>query len=54
MPRQYASEADLMQEGVALHLRPFQLPHRIDFGLRGTSDAEPYSKSVQRYKMIQS
>ena len=40
-PRTYATEADLLQEGNSLHLRPFQLPFRIDYGLRGTSDAEP-------------
>ncbi|CAL1148298.1 unnamed protein product [Cladocopium goreaui] len=36
----YSSEADLAQEGTSLFLRPYMLPHRIDFGLRGTSDGE--------------
>ncbi|CAK9016868.1 unnamed protein product [Durusdinium trenchii] len=34
----YSSEADLHKEGASLFLRPYQLPHRIDYGLRGTSD----------------
>ena len=27
----------------AIVLRPWQLPHRMDFGLRGTGDAVQYS-----------
>lgn len=39
--RTYSSEADLHKEGASLFLRPYQLPHRIDYGLRGTSDGDP-------------
>ncbi|CAK8991525.1 unnamed protein product [Durusdinium trenchii] len=37
--RQYASLEQLRQTGGTL-LRPWQLPHRNDFGLRGTADCE--------------
>ncbi|CAL1168291.1 unnamed protein product [Cladocopium goreaui] len=40
----YSTAADLQVEGTSLFLRPWQLPHRADYGLRGTSDGE-----VQHY-----
>lgn len=43
-PRSYSTEADLQRDGSSLFLRPWQLPHRCDFGLRGTSDHEPFLK----------
>jgi hypothetical protein len=32
--------ADLNQSYGAKCLRPYHLPHRVDFGLRGTSDVD--------------
>lgn len=39
-PRTYSCDADLGVEGHSLYLRPWQLPHRADYGLRGTSDGD--------------
>lgn len=41
--RPYSSEGDLAQDGCSLHLRPWQLPFRADYGLRGTSDGDRFS-----------
>ena len=41
VPRTYSTDADLSQDGASLFLRPYMLPHRVDYGLRGTSDGEP-------------
>ena len=40
IPRTYSCDADLGVEGNSLYLRPWQLPHRADYGLRGTSDGD--------------
>lgn len=42
-PRSYSSDDDLRMEKSALILRPWMLPFRVDYGLRGCSDAEPSS-----------
>lgn len=39
--RSYASADDLVKEATAIFLRPWQLPLRADFGLRGTGDWDP-------------
>lgn len=39
--RSYATPGDMMGEQVPLCIRPWQLPHRRDFGLRGTGDSDP-------------
>ena len=39
-PRTYSCDADLGVEGNSLYLRPWQLPHRAGYGLRGTSDGD--------------
>ena len=44
--RTYSTDADLATEGASLHLRPYHLPHRVDYGLRGTSDHDPYLKII--------
>lgn len=41
-PRTYSSEDDLQRDGSSLFLRPWQLPHRVDYGLRGTCDGDPF------------
>ena len=41
-PRTYSSEGDLQRDGNSLFLRPWQLPHRVDYGLRGTCDGDPF------------
>lgn len=39
--RSYATPGDMMGEQVPLCIRPWQLPHRRDYGLRGTGDSDP-------------
>lgn len=39
--RSYATPGDMMGEQVPLNVRPWQLPYRRDFGLRGTGDTDP-------------
>lgn len=39
--RSYATPDDMMGEQVPLCIRPWQLPYRRDFGLRGTCDNDP-------------
>ena len=41
--RSYATPGDLLQEQVALNIRPWQLPYRRDYGLRGVGDSDPTS-----------
>ena len=40
--RSYCMATDFNGPKLALHLRPWQLPHRADFGLRGTSEFARY------------
>lgn len=50
MMRSYIAEADLKTTGAKI-LRPFHLPHRLDYGLRGTSDVD-WSLVVIFFKLL--
>ena len=49
--RTYCKEIDLAHEGAVL-LRPWMLPWRMDYGLRGTSDVVPRCEMLEFFSVL--